>query len=320
MKEGQGENIFAWKQELRGLSREERAKWFYNKKLIPSLSDDVTQAEIARQQGEHGRVREVYSHWSSQAEARLKKLESRQESLGVDLSPKRDLLKVGFAGLGRIRHVDTNSQLKRAESQDKDTLLSQIDEVKKLYDLLGLGTLVPWTIHGGPIHWFSEVAQDEVNTQKILGDEEKASLILNKAVEGTEGVIESLRERHNIPDLLQKEDDELGYEDKVAKELYLGSVSALGVLWARRAKMSLDLKDFDKSLTYLFESTHFDHNYHRLATVSTWALVASFTPSFRGSFADRFKLALRSSRGIFTAFRGSPKDTLSAVRQFVRGK
>ena len=166
MKEGQGENIFAWRQELRDLSREERAKWFYDRKLIPSLSDDVMQAEIARQKGEHSRVGEVYSHWSSQAEARLKKLESRRKGLAVDLAPQKDLLKVGFAGLGRIRHVDTNSQLK-ADPDKKDVLLSQIGEVRKLYGLLGLETLVPWTIHGGPIHWLSEVAQDEVNTQKI---------------------------------------------------------------------------------------------------------------------------------------------------------
>lgn len=111
------------------MSRAERAKWFYNQKLIPALRESVGEAEVARQKEAHREVENTFVLWTKDKHDRdlLRRLRAREKDLKINLGEEGDLLKVGLAGLGRIEHTDANSELKttREEKRGKLTVLAE---------------------------------------------------------------------------------------------------------------------------------------------------------------------------------------------------
>ena len=140
--------------------------------LIADLSNDVSLAEKSRQAGNHTAVEELYHRWiTTRPEIDL---------MTISGAPSRevDLFKVGFAGLGRIRHVDINAQLQTTPRISD--LLVGVNEVERLYQILGINMLPSFSIHRGSMCWPLEIAQDQARTAQIMGDSEKAVQIMEQ--------------------------------------------------------------------------------------------------------------------------------------------
>ncbi len=283
-----GENIFSWRKELRSLSREQRVYWFYNQKLLPSLRETVTSCEQARQRGESSLIEQAWRQWARPTEvsARLEKIRQREERFRIDLSQKRDDCRVGLVGLGRIRHVDANSAIKRGEGKERQK--RRIKEVEELYSQIDLNSLPPRTIDGGAINWPIEVCQDKLNTLKILGKIEEAIALLDQVIESA-------------------------FND------VLGAASGLSVLYARRAKLGLQGDDLITSVQ-LARMAHFlQPNNHRLATLSLWGLLASFSQEYQfSSWKKRLKLAFLSSIALISISLTDLSIVKSVINQHLR--
>jgi hypothetical protein len=312
------ENIFSWRKALREKTPEERIQWFYDKKLIPALADDVDQAEQNRQKTAHQDVEEAFSKWTTgeRDQEILRKLASRENKYGTGLSEQADLIEVGLAGLGRIEHVDANSQLK--SSLDREPVMARIVRAQELYNRLGLENLAPWTIHCGSIHWLSEVAQDKVNTHKILNQPEEATEILDQAIRETSRVVDAL-EREELDLIIS--DEELKRESYNAwrkRKIYLGALSALGVLLARQGKIKKHLPWLFVGLKKVHEAHRYEPNPHRLATLAIWAFFGALNQSYLSRRPYRLKTVRSGLKYFFEATSANPKDAFLALSQHLK--
>lgn len=312
------ENIFSWRGELQGKSLAERAQWFYDEKLIPILADDVAQAEQNRQVMNHQSVEETFTGWTinRQDQRILSKLSQREKARSINLEQQVDSIRVGFAGLGRIQHVDANSQLKLAAN--KDPIIERVSQVQQLYKRLGLEHLVPWTIHGGSIYWPSEVAQDQANTQKIFDEPEQAKKILSQAINQTGQVVENLKGQELDLFTSDKQLKEKDYQAWRQRKIYLGALSALGVLRARQGRITRRLPWVFVGLNQVYRAHQHEPNPHRLATLAIWAFFDAFSQNYQSHYQYRLKVARFGLWRFNQAALVSPKDALLALSQHLK--
>lgn len=316
----EAKNIFGWRKEIRELSPQKRAKWFYNQKLTPALEETVIEAERARLEKDHQTVEKGWNTWVGKGprmgdQRILAKLRARERKLGISLAPEEDLLKAGFAGLGRISHVDANSQLKVKENAGtQDPILIKIEEIRNLYQRLGVETLAPWTIDGGSINWVSEIAQDEANTQTILRNSQEAEGILNQAIFQTDQLIKVLEVKVDMTtpeDKLRAED----YKKWKERKIYFGSVSALGPLWYRKAKISKKISDMITSLELVRYANRFVPNQERLITISFWTITSAISPGYSGSLGQRLKGMVLGITSLASSVLINPKGSFYFFRK-----
>lgn len=300
---------------------------YYDKVLIPQLAQTVSGAEEKRQSGDHQLVQRIFDAWTYTLPPEQKKGHLRSydqdllhqirlysRRLELDLLEQEDLLKVGLAGLGRIHHVDANSQFK--ETGYLPTLLDRINQAQALYQRLKPETLAPWTIHGGSIYWPAEIAQDLANTYILTGDRQAAENILNEAIR--EIATKNLQVGgidFKTPEETLKE---TGYAAYFGKKDFLGAFSAQGVLYLRKAILTRDLSDMAKALDFVSLAHRFEPNAHRLATISLRLFQASLSSSYHDGVGTRLIRIVDGTLGLIQAFLSSPKDTVSSVKQSVR--
>ena len=297
----------------------EKARHLYNDHFILAMSGTVMKAEQARQTRSHEEVERIFSRWvGGEKDKRvIEKLRQVARRAGVDLGHQEDKIKVGYAGLGRIEHVDANSQLKRTPEEQRGLPLERIAQAQRLYDRLGLATLVPWTIHEGSIHWLSEVAQDGVNTSKILGNEMKAHKILEDAILATAEVCDGLEELVDLetPEAQLRKQN---YDAWKNRKIYLGSLSAQGVLWARFGKLTRLHSGLTYGLRRVLEASQYEPNPHRVATLALWTIAATRSYRYYEELPARIKGGFLGMKSLCRAFIMSPQQAISAVRQFAK--
>lgn len=299
-----------------------RAWRFYNYYLIPTLARDISKAEQARQAGQHQAVQETFDFWTNRAlnEEIFRKLAEREvrfSQFHLDLSREEDLIRAGLAGMARIQHVDTNSELKTTpDTQQLPVAAKRINPVSALYRRIPLHTLPPWTIHEGATYWPAEVAQDWANTYTILGNPPLSEQIVQN----------SLQEASQLNLLIggidfQTSDDTLktlDYNRYRQRKLYLGAYSAQGVLWARHAKLSGNLEEMVQGLGFIALAHHHEPNPHRLATIAMKTVAASASNTYHGPLLTRATGLILGTARLTEAFFSDPKATYSALTQALR--
>jgi hypothetical protein len=273
------ENYSAWK----ALDPQERVRRFYNTSLIPNLSDQVMEAELARRRQDHDTVRTIFNHHIENGKEQivLRKLERRSHEINLD--EERDMIVAGFAGLGRIEHVDANSEYKETSQQ---TSLRRIARVEELYNYLGVEQLPPFSIHGGSMNWPLEIAQDRANTQVILENSEVARNIINEAIANVRRETDQLKLNVDlkVPEEELKESD---YEKYLDRKRYLGNISGLGVHMAKLARMDGSIIGMIEAMRYTNEAYKYEKNKDRLATISKWTLDAARSREYNGNLRER---------------------------------
>lgn len=283
------------------MSAGERAKWFYNQKLIPHLSVDVATAESGREKKNHRQVNQIFENWvaGDKDQKILTKLDKRVQGKKINLLAEEDLIKVGYAGLGRIQHVDINTQIKK-EVRQKTFLVKKLEEVQKLYQRLGLETLIPWTIHQGSIQWIAEVAQDQATTQEVLGNSQESIKILTTATEKTFEIVTQTEKGVNLetPELVLQRADPAAFEQR---KFFLGSLSAFGVLLARRAKITGNLPELTLGLSYVARADAHEPNPSRLSTIALWTIRGVLGKDYEGGLSIRARALTLASLSLIKA-------------------
>ncbi|MFH0937421.1 MAG: hypothetical protein V1808_03955 [Candidatus Daviesbacteria bacterium] len=291
---------------------------FYDEKLIPSLKSVVSQAEEDRKSGNHQAIQSAFEFWidATRDQQIFHRLMLQAQEFELDLSLQRDILKVGFAGLGRIQHVDANSELKMVKTQEStDRIMGRINQATELYARLDLESLDPWTIDGSSIFWSAEIAQDKANTAIITGQENLAKSTLERALVEINRAINGPKVNLETPDnVLRVENYSLFKERK----RFIGALSSRGVIYYRIALITHEVDDMMAALNFTNIADSFQPNLHRLATVSQKTLQAAFSLNYRGSLYLRESAIIMGTQHLIEAFFTSPKDTISAVRQAIR--
>lgn len=291
----------------------------YVQSLVSGLSADVTEAEKERQVSHHTQVQNYFYRWNERVNGNqplLDKVLSIKKSLSSrhNLTPEEDLIKSGLAGLGRIGHVDANSEFKKTE--DSARLNTRMAQSLDLYEKLDPENLVPWTIHGGSIYWPAEIAQDIASSQILLGHPNEAELTLQKAIiDSFKITLEIGKIDFNTPDEILKAEN---YSAFKARKRAMGATSALGVLWYRKAMISKDLTEMEKAISFTTLAQIRETNPHRLAIIALKTLQSSLSPNFFGDLRARTFCFAYGFSGVFEAFCYSPNDTMASINQALR--
>lgn len=318
----------------------------YDRYVIPQLKETVSKAEDNRQNGNHDEVNRAFCLYTEQqtkayrAELRLPRniqtidqallyllrrtikralynpIKQTREKDYQNLLKREDLLKVGFAGLGRIQHVDANTVLQANPHGPWAPVFERITQVGNLYQRLTPETLVPWTIREAGIHWLSEIAQDTAKTTEILGRDPRP--ILQKAIRNTESTLRFLKHR-SISTLIESNK----YQTFKDRKLQTGSLSALGVLYNRLAVSDKNLGALIQAVQYIENACKHEPNVHRLATLSARLLAVSYSKEYQirpPLYYTRETAFMTGIVGLALAVRYNPRDTFSALRQAVRKK
>jgi hypothetical protein len=303
------ENIFSWRPELRSLTRQERTQWFYQQKLIPSLSADVQAAESARLDHHHDQVTDFFNTWTQEGltkefvvydkaleRAEVQPLENELEMIGV-----------GLAGLGRILHVDMNSQLTSSTSFIELISNQQKQRLVRLYQKLEVGSLPPKTIHGGPIHWGSELVLDETRGYEKIGMTEISLPLLFDTA-------------HQLQEYLNRMTPFMGEHLRTSAtgaeshQQYYAAMSGLSVVVARIGRILKQVNALGQAVDFNLQATEHTMNANRLATLSLWALQLAWSTKADGSATDRVFTTYLATKGLFKALVANPKQTLAAIK------
>lgn len=281
------ENIFSWRGELRGKSAQERSDFYYQR-VTDEFKERVMEAEIARQNVDDVRIRELTDNCASEERQAFlnRKLEQR-ESRRIDVSEGRKNIDLGLAGFFRIDHVHSNSMAKRTEEPERTEHLAHALHMPERHKTVERTTQsVNLSIHGGVMYWSLEVAQDRANTYLIAGETEEAKTILGEAIE------EANR-------LISPEET--------------GILSARGVLKARLANLEKNLGLLIDGFNDVKKAQRREHNPHRLATLSLWLLDGA--RNFPASWQERLVAGVKGSLGYAEAL---ALDTASSIRAYTQ--
>lgn len=164
--------------------RQARAKLYYEEYVIPQLSLDVREAEIARKKHDHQTTESLTGPWiepkavvrEGKVHKRFLVLEKAQKRLGQNYLDEElsnayffflTSVKLGLAGMGRIAHVDANTQIKNDPRRHLPHLAT-IQNVDDLFIAIDPKSLPPRTIHFDPISWIGERSQDSAKTMELM--------------------------------------------------------------------------------------------------------------------------------------------------------
>lgn len=278
--------------------------------VIKQLSGDVANAEKARQERDHQEVDNIYNNWlgNSRYLELLDQIGGLNEHLNIE--PYKNTLAIGFIGLGRIKHVDANTRLKRAAADDRPPILQEVYSViHGPYLDINVRELPPFTIHGGNINWFGETSQDEFNTAYIIGDYGWARRVAHEAIETLKEDLASLNDIiTNVPERILRVNN---YPEYVRRKKFIGNYSSLGILVMREAMLNRHLPSLNEGFSYVFTADKMDPNPERLALTSLWSLESSFT--LPGNLKERFTAVRNGVRGIV---RVSEKDMGTVIKAY----
>ncbi len=294
------ENIFSWRNSLKTLPTQERADFYYQK-LTNHLADKVMEAELARQEVNNNTVREIIDNCASNSyQSFLERKLVQREQKSTDIKNARKKIDLAMAGFFRIDHGQDNAMAKRSKTrEEKQEFLENAKTAFNRHISVERTTQnTPYTIHGGSINWNIEISQDLANTYLIEDSKQMSELTLQNA-------IATSSEQLNALSSGQSE-----YEEK----FYTGTLSGLGVLYTRLAKLTGNLNDMLKGVSKISQANTIQPNYHRLATVSFWLLKASFNYP-KTTLLKRIKGVAIATKNLTDCLLHEPKSTVRAIKQ-----
>lgn len=144
----------------------------------------MQEAEIARKKHDHQTTESLTGPWiepkavvrEGKVHKRFLVLEKAQKRLGQNYLDEElsnayffflTSVKLGLAGMGRIAHVDANTQIKNDPRRHLPHLAT-IQNVDDLFIAIDPKSLPPRTIHFDPISWIGERSQDSAKTMELM--------------------------------------------------------------------------------------------------------------------------------------------------------
>lgn len=284
---------------FRVLDKQERVSLYYQL-LAKHLASAVTDAELARQNVDDNRVQEIFRTCASveNQEFLERKINTREDS-GMIVDEGRIAIDSAMAGFFRILTVHERSLTKRAKGEEKDLHLQQAYQVHNRHNSVHRTTSTHHkTIHGGPIIWQLETDQDLAGLHLLAGSNEEAIVVMKQGIQTASNLAREYK----------------GKDDTI----YAGALSALGVLYYRKSKFTQELVDIESGLDYTSESNRIVPNWHRLATISIWAIYGAllYSTAVESSREDVFNKGLA---GLGMSLKKDPKATLRSIRQSFGG-
>jgi len=187
------QKILSW----RGIFREkkmtpqERAAFYYDE-LKKGYQKSVFEAESARQETRRPndpadqKVANLFETWASPAvQQRLNGTLERRKRKGLDVGIGEEAVDLGLAGHFRIEEVHETTmagKIPPKKKKERKERLATAEEVFQRWSSVEKTTLItPHTIHGEPINWRLEVAQDKA---KYLLRAEKQNEVASETEEG----------------------------------------------------------------------------------------------------------------------------------------
>jgi hypothetical protein len=316
--------LFSWRREIGTLPPKERLKWFYEQKILPVLSESVSEAEAARIEQNHQKISEVTAQWLelnqdqhikilAKARERAKKNNFRavESDWLVNLS-------LGLMGLARIKQVDLNSQLtdeqithKEVSGEFAEYCLHIYSLVEQLYDEVDVTTLPSKTIHNGPINWPGELAQDKAKFFMKLNQKNYAIAVLMNGKSEVEKIVRRVRRRVH--------ENEIDWQDDtLTREEMIGAIYVSAVMDAFLAHLTSNFSPMLESMWQVEEAYGYVPNTERLVSLSCGWIEMAF--SLKGGFhpKSRFFLVLGGLAGLADAFRTDPKTAHKVLKTKVK--
>lgn len=150
--------------------------------LIYKLQTDVTKADhlIGKYDG---RLATLFIIIKNQAHDFQRIIQSEtQEDLGTQ-GKYLQLLAVALLGIARCYHVHLNQLLKNSGTDGENGAFTIIQDLEdNFFQNYSLPEQLPQTIHGDPIDWEGEHAQDLAMSYKYIGDTDQAISIHKQAI------------------------------------------------------------------------------------------------------------------------------------------
>lgn len=282
--------------------------------VIQKLANDVAQAEQLRQIGATDKIEQIYQHWIG-GRYYFHLMTELQSSIGkgANFGDLLDDFEVGIVGLGRIRHVHSNSLLKKAIGSERGSIEERINQVTDgPYLYIDMLQLPPETIHRGSIHWYAETSQDMISTATILGNTTKARRIAALTIIDLKEQIYTLAPNVNTKTPLHalRVADIQAYRDR---RTFVGALSGLGIIIIREAMINQDLTSFNEGFRHVRAATKIEPNPHRLATVSLWSYNAALI--YPSRLQDRLEAMKNGTSGYSTAYLQDRDAALNATKQ-----
>lgn len=286
---------------------------------IEGLRRAVSTAERARQNLDHAQVDELFRQWVLDL---LQDNETRhilKDARRLELVQERDLIRVGMAGLIRIKHVDLNSLLGESSGEKREPILQEVVTTNRVYKQLGgLRKLPSFSIDWNSMSWWLENVQDWMSTYEKMGDEEGAGGVAIPAIVEGRGVLRGLRaadvDLKTPNDVLKARD----YSAFILRRQFLGTLSALGVILVRNGKRDHSLFAILEGLNLVVEGYTHEPNSHRLATLALWTIQAAVSGEYKTSLPDRTFGLGSGLVQLIRANRGDAVSSLSSLRQMIR--
>lgn len=327
-------NIFSWKEIFRGknMTPQERVDFYYGK-LKEGYQESVLEAEIARQEARKPddpadqKVANLFEGWASPTvQQRLNVALERRKRKGLDVGMGKETVNLGLAGHFRIEEVHETTmagKIPPKKKKEREKRLATAEEVFQRWPSVEETTLTtPHTIHGGPINWALEVAQDKA---KYLLRAEKQDEAASETEEGISLAFQEINRwlLQNLPnqpkivaadiDLYLKE-----IKPKVEEEKFqelIGLLSAEAVLLYQKGLATKRLAPLVGALRDISAVQEVAPNNHRFATINWKVLRGAFF--YKGKFSLRKRLGYlgKAAANLWKTGREDPK---AVTRSFLQ--
>lgn len=254
--------------------------------VVPPFTDILTKAELARQRTDHEFVDGVFTAVTVFDLQRQEYLD--QTILHHAQTPDEEIdARLLYAGIGRIQHVDANSQIGSLPMDQRPAVARQrIEPVERLYEDIDIATLPPRTAHGSTIHWLGRITADRMKTLERLGDKDQAR-------KGLEQSVSDVRK-----ELAQIAEDPQGEK----REYEIPDTSLLGVLYNQHGRLTKDQQEVLQALKVTRKAHAQQQNTHELATISIHTIATSLLPGYQGTLGTRIEGVKKGVTSFLKAF------------------
>jgi len=326
------ENIFSWREQLRGMNPQKRVDFYYGK-LKQGYQQSVLEAELARQQARkpndpHDRhIQDSFEVWASEeTQRRLNAALERREAKGLNVDEGQKTVDLGLAGHFRIKQVHETTMASKTwwwQVEERQRRLKNAREIFERWPTVERTTSDnPYTIHGGPIDWELEVIQDKVKYWQAIGKSSRAAGIAEQGVSLAFRKIGSWL-LENLPDdpkiVASNVDLHLRtIRGKVGENKFeelAGLLSAKATLEYRKGLATRELEPLVGALRDISAVQQEIPNNHRFATINWKVLSASLL--YRGNFSlgERIRYFTKAAENLWKTAKVDPR---SVVRSFLQ--
>jgi hypothetical protein len=170
-----------------------------------------------------------------------------------------ELLAVGYLGMARI-YLDAAISEFNSQKLEKSELAGAFIDYQNIFTALQYLLRMPYTIHLGVLDWMGEYVHDSARYYQAIGESEQALTLLNEGIED----LETWTEEIGI----------MGDQEEDYPE-HAGVWSTLGVLYARRGRLTGNLNDLITGFNYVSFSDHIIPNQGRKNDVAKMLLKES---------------------------------------------